>query len=314
MVRRVLATLGMVCALCPLAQAQVKLAYKVPEGMTILSKSGTKVDQVMTIQGMDVKTLSEEESVANSTVGARKADGTVAIEVTIQSLKAKFSIAGMEFALDTEDKDSKIDLPQLAFLGDVFKALKGANYTVVLDAKDNVKFVEGTEKNLTKANNLPEQAVAALKSRFDADRIKKAFEQSHGTFPDGLVREGEPWERTETSEIGGGQTLTFKKRYEYKGTVKKGDKTLDKIDIKALDVTYKMDPNTPTPAKVTKSDLKVASAEGTLLFDREAGALVERHEKIRMTGDMTLVIQEMELPIKLDLTLESTTAAEHVKK
>src|ERR1700722_11490198 len=108
MVRRVLATLGMICALSPLAQAQVKLAYKVPEGVTILSKSGTKVDQVMTIQGMDVKTLSEEESVANSVVGARKADGTVAIEVTIQSLKTKFSIAGMEFALDTEDKDSKI--------------------------------------------------------------------------------------------------------------------------------------------------------------------------------------------------------------
>jgi Family of unknown function (DUF6263) len=313
MVRRVLATLGMVCALCPLAQAQVKLAYKVPEGMTVQSKTTSKVDQIMTIQGMDVKTLSEEESVANSAVGARKADGTVAIEVIIQSVKAKFSIAGMEFALDSDDKDAKIELPQLAFLGDVFKALKGASYTVVLDAKDNVKFVEGTEKNLAKTNNLPEQAVAALKSRFDADRIKKAFEQTYGTFPDGLVREGEPWERTETSD-GDGQSLTFKKRYEYKGTVKKGDKTLDKIDIKALDVTYKMDPNTPTPAKVTKSDLKVASAEGTLLFDREAGTLVERHEKIRMTGDMTLVIQEMELPIKLDLTLDSTTAVDHVKK
>jgi hypothetical protein len=281
--------------------------------MTVQSKTTSKVDQIMTIQGMDVKTLSEEESVANSAVGARKADGTVAIEVIIQSVKAKFSIAGMEFALDSDDKDAKIELPQLAFLGDVFKALKGASYTVVLDAKDNVKFVEGTEKNLAKTNNLPEQAVAALKSRFDADRIKKAFEQTYGTFPDGLVREGEPWERTETSD-GDGQSLTFKKRYEYKGTVKKGDKTLDKIDIKALDVTYKMDPNPQSPAKVTKSDLKVESSEGTLLFDREAGTLVERHEKIRMTGDMTVVIQEKEYPTKLDLTIDSSSTSEHVKK
>jgi hypothetical protein len=314
MVRRVLATLGLVCALSPLAQAQVKLAYKVPEGMTVHSKGTTKIDQILTIKDMEIKTLNEEEGVVTSVAGARKADGTVAIEITIQSVKTKLSIQGMDFALDSEDKDSKIDFPGLAFLGDVFKALKGASYTVVLDAKDNVKFVEGTEKNLTRAGALSEQATAILKSRFDADRIKKGFEQSHGTFPDGLVREGEPWEHTETSEIGGGQTLTMKKRYEYKGTVKKGDKTLDKIDIKALDVTYKMDPNTPTPAKATKSDLKIASAEGTLLFDRMAGALVERHEKVRITGDMTLVIQETELPTKLDLTIDTTSTSEHVKK
>jgi hypothetical protein len=314
MVRRVLATLGLVCALGPVAEAQVKLEYKVPVGETIRTKTATKTDQVMTINGADVKTEGAEEGTFTSTAGARKADGTVPIEIALESVKTKIVIAGMEFALDSDDKDAKIELPQLAFLCDVFKVLKGASYTVVLDDKDRVKFVEGTEKNLAKAGEMPEQAAVLLKSRFDPERIKKAYEQAHGTFPDGLVREGEPWERTETTDIGGGQSLTLKKRYEYKGTVKRGEKTLDRIDVKALDVTYKMDPNAATPAKVTKSDLKVESSEGSLLFDRDAGRLVERREKTRMKGDMTLVIQEMELPIKLDLTIEATSTSERVKK
>ncbi len=74
--------------------------------------------------------------------------------------------------------------------------------------------------------------------------------------------------------------------------------------------------------KVTKSDLKVASSEGTdpLRFDREAGAhVVEHSEKYRMTGDLTIVIkingEDEELPSKLDLTIGSNgTNSEKVAK
>jgi len=135
---------------------------------------------------------------------------------------------------------------------------------------------------------------------------------------DGLVREGEPWERTETSDISGGQTLTFKKRYEYLGTVTKGGKTLDKIGVKALDVTLKMDPNVEAPAKITKSDLKVESSDGTILFDREAGTAVEHDETYRVKGDMTIVIkingEDKELPSKIDLTIGSATTLEKPAK
>ncbi len=318
MIRRTLATMALVGALCPAAMAQVKLEYKTAEGTSERHKTMAKVDQVLTIAGQEIKTANDVQIVTTSTNGKRRDDGTLPIEIAIESIRSKIKIQDKEFAVDSADKDAKIDLPELAFLGDLIKAISGSSYTVVLDAKNDVKFVEGTEKNLAKAGDLPPQAAAELKSRFDAERIKREFVQEHSNLPDGLVREGEPWERTETSDISGGQTLTLKKRYDYKGTVKKDGKTLDKIEVKAFDVVYKMDPNAESPAKVTKSDLKVESSDGTILFDREAGAVVEHAEKYRITGDLTMVIkingEDKELPSKLDLTIDSATTTEKAAK
>ena len=58
-----------------------------------------------------------------------------------------------------------------------------------------------------------------------------------------LARPGESWERTQVIEIGGGQTLSFRKKFEYKGTEKKGDKELDKIATKVLEVKYNTEPD-----------------------------------------------------------------------
>src|SRR5262249_29905079 len=124
-------------------------------------------------------------------------------------------------------------------------------------------------------------------------------------LPDVLARPGEPWERTEILEIGGGQTLTFHKKYEYVGTEKKGDKTLDKLSSKALEVTYKQDPAANTPLKAIKSNLKVDSSEGAILFDREEGYVVSSKGKTRIKGDITFSANGMEIGGTLDLRLET---------
>jgi len=315
MIRRMLAAMALVCVVGPPAGAQVKLEFKVAEGTTERHKVESKLHQIVTIMDMDIETNLDQAAMATAANGTRKADGTLPIETTLDSLKMKMSLpGGIEINLDSADKDLKVDLPQLAFIADMLKAIRGTSYTVVLDAKNNVKSVEGTEKNLAKVNEMPKQAAEGLRHHFDPDRIKREYEQIHTIFPDGLVREGEPWEHTETNEVGGGQSLTFKKQYEYKGTVKKGDKTLDKIAVKALDVTYKMDPNPEAPAKVTKSDLKIDSSEGMILFDREAGAVVERHDKTRIKGDMSLSAGGKDLEAKLDLTIETNATVEQAGK
>ena len=45
-----------------------------------------------------------------------------------------------------------------------------------------------------------------------------------------------------------------------------------------------MDPNSPSPLKVTKSDLKVESGDGTILFDRDGGKVVSTKGKIHIKG------------------------------
>jgi hypothetical protein len=315
MLRRCFGFLTIALTLGSTAYGQVKLEYKITEGAVDNVQNSTKLHQLMTIMGMDVETNSENSSTTSVATGKRKSDGTLPFEFTIKNVKIKSTLpGGVELNLDSDDKDAKVDIPQLAFLADMIKVLKNSSYTIVVDDKNKFKVVEGAEKNIEKAAALPKQVVDGLKTRFENDRIKKDYEQAYGNLPEGLVREGETWERTETDDIGSGQTFTIKRKYEYKGTEKKGSKTLDKIAIKALDVTYSLSPNAELPVKVTKSELKIESSEGTILFDRELGTIVSKSEKTRIKGDMAMTINGQELPVKLDLTIDTNTTNERSSK
>ena len=150
---------------------------------------------------------------------------------------------------------------------------------------------------LEKADKLSPQARDVIGDRMKTDKLKARFEQEHGNLPDVLCRPGEPWERTESLDIGSGQTLVFKKRYEYVGTEKKGDKTLEKISYKTTGAELKQDPAANSPLKVVKGDLKVEESTGTLLFDRENGRVFSVTGKIRLKGDMmTFSYEGNELP------------------
>ena len=289
------------------AQAQVKLEYKFPEGNKLKYKSTTKTKQILTLGNMEIETESDQVVVSAQTIGTRRADSNIPVEEKVESLHVELSLpGGNNLTFDSSNPDAKIDNPALAFLGEALKLAGETVYTVVLDEHSKVKAIEGSEKMLEKAEKLSPQARDMVRDRFETNTLKQRFEQEHGNLPDVLARPGEAWERTEILDLSGGQTLSFKKKYAYVGTEQKGDKTLDKISSKVIEVEYKMDPNANSPLKVVKGDLKVASSEGTILFDREAGHVVSSKGKTQIKGDMmTYSYNGTELPGALDLTLES---------
>lgn len=212
---------------------------------------------------------------------------------------------GLKVTFDTADPDAKIDAPGLAFLADIFKLVGQVVYTIVLDDHNKVKSIEGTEKLQEKAEKLDPQARDLVSKQFDSDKLKRSFEQESQILPDVLARPGESWERTQTVEIGGGQTLTFRKKFEYKGTEKKGEKEFDKITTNVLEVKYNSDPDSNLPLKPIKSDLKPESSGGTILFDREGGHVVSSMDKVRIKGDITFSANGQEIPSTLDLSIET---------
>ncbi len=138
-----------------------------------------------------------------------------------------------------------------------------------------------------------------LRSRLAAATLKAEFEQALGALPDGPAKPGEPWERTEVVDGGAGMELVLRKKYEYAGTEKRGGKTLDKITAKVIDAKYRQDADSSSPLKLTKSDLKVNSSEATILFDREAGCIVESHERIELKGNLTLSAEGQDQPCRV---------------
>jgi Family of unknown function (DUF6263) len=309
-----LACLALVCS--QKAQAQVKLEYKFAEGDKFTYKSTTKTKQVLTLQGMEIETESDQVAVSSRTVGKRRADSSTPIEDKVESLRVELSLpGGMNVTVDSTNPGAKIDNPALAFLGEMLKLAGEISYTIVLDNQNKVQAIEGVEKLLEKADKLSPQARDAIRDRLNADKLKARFEQEHGNIPDVLCRPGEPWERTEILDVGSGQTLVFKKRYEYVGTEKKGDKTLDKISSKCTGAELKQDPDANSPLKVVKGDLKVDDSGGILLFDRENGRVFSATAKTRLKEDMmTFSYEGNELPGALDLTIESNVELQPAAK
>jgi hypothetical protein len=315
----VVATLGVAClaVLCAqTAQAQVKLEYKFPEGKKLTYKTTSRARQVLTFMNNQ-----EKESILRGTkiwtrsVGKRRGDSTLPIEEKVEFLRDEYTFpGGIKLTLDSSDPKIKIDNRELIFLGDVFKLESSMAYGIVLDKETKVKAIEGTEKLKEMAGKLDDPiASEEFQSEIGNDRLKTKFEQSIHNFPDVLVRTGEPWERTEILDING-KTFTVRRKYEYRGSEKKGDKTLEKIGFKVVEVKYDQEPMSKLPVKVVKSDLKVESSDGTILFDREEGHVVSSSDRIRIKGNMTYSGGGVDQAVPFDLNIDSNTQLQPATK
>lgn len=302
--RRALAFSGLL-ALClaSAASAQVTLQAKHPEG-TFKIVTTNKVHQILTIAAMDVETSSDSNTTLSYVVEKPQADGTVRVRVKTEALTSRITLPGAKIEYDSSKPDVKNDNPMLDAILDAFRAMKGATYTVVYGKDGKVAAIEGTDKIIETA---APTAAEALKQQLNPETLKRSANQDLAVLPDGPVKKGDQWKRTEVNPIGGGQTLTFDRFYEYQGTVEMGGKTLDKIGIFTGAVTYALDPNSPLPVKVVNSDLKIGNSLGTILFDRERGEVVDSSETLQITGTLTLSVNGMELPGKLNLTFDSST-------
>jgi hypothetical protein len=297
------------------AQAQVKLEQKYTEGEKLKYKTTSKTHQKLTLMGMEIESNEERSVITSLSTGKRRSDGALPLERKVESFRAEMALpGGKNVTFDTADPNAKIDDPNFAFLADIFKLAGEVVYTVVLDEHNKVKAIEGTEKLQEKAEKLPPPGRELLSKQFDSEKLKKSFEQESQILPDVLARPGETWERTQVIEIGGGQTLTFRKKYEYQGTEKKGDKDLDKISSKVLEVKYNTEPDSNLPLKPTKSNLKSESSDGTILFDREGGHVVSSTDKVRIKGDITFSANGQELPSTLDLNIETQVELQPASK
>jgi hypothetical protein len=291
------------------AQGEVKLEAKFPEGQTLRYQVRTTVNQQVKNLGMEMPSNLNRTVVRSEAIGKRRGDSKLLpIAVTVESLRERQRIpAGRDVSYDSKSATTKVADPELDFFKGMYELESRAAYTVVLDAGNNVKAVEGADALRGRIDKLDPRAADLLRSRLAADALGREFEQTHAllALPDGPVKPGASWERTEAIDRGAGLELVLKKKYEYAGTEKKGGKALDKITAKVLEAGYRQDADSSSPAKLAKADVKVDSSEGTILFDREAGRLVEARDRVELTGGLTFSAQGQDQRIGFDLTLRT---------
>jgi hypothetical protein len=287
-------------------QAEVKLEAKFPEGRALRYQVRTSINQQVKNLGMEMPSNLNRTVVRSEAIGKRRGDSGLPVAVKVESIRERQRIpAGRDVSYDSKTATVKVADPDLDFFKGLYEVEGRVAYTVVLDGKNKVKAIEGADALKERVDKLDPRAADLLRSRLAADALGREFEQVHAlaALPDGPVKPGASWERTEAFDRGAGLELVLKKKYEYAGTEKRGGKALDKITAKVLEATYRQDADSSAPLKFTKGDLKVDSSEGTILFDREAGRVVESRERVELTGGLTFSAQGQDQRVGFDLTI-----------
>ena len=300
MLRKLLCLAVLVAATPNLVSAQVKLEQKYPEGAVSTTETEATTNQTLVLAGMNVETKSQTFAVGSSTVGKRAADGSLEIVEKTESFQSEISLpGGLAISFDSSNPDKKASNPLLEPIVDSLRAITKNPITLKLDANNKLvgaSLPEGEYEKLT----------GMAKDQLSPEWLKKGIERHMAHLPSEAVKVGDKWEYSHEVNPGEGQVLTFRTQYEYAGTVEKDGKTLDKITSKVLDVTFAINGN--PMLQVKNCELKVQDSSGTCLFDRKLGNTVSRASKTQIVGPLTLVINNMEFPGSLDLTMEEKVA------
>ncbi len=285
------------------AQAEVSLAPKFKPGSTWATNNTVETDQTMTINGMALETKAQQFFNVRAKVGKRSGDGDLPIAYHFESLQANLNLpGGLKVEYDSFDppKEPAANDP-LAVFNQLFTLLYKSKWTVVLDKQNDI-----SDLKLTKPKDVTVPEI--FKSMFSKKYFRQSMTQELTRMPAKPVSAGDTWERTESQELGGGQSLTITVEYKYIGETEKNNKKLHKVTGKVKKVKYVQDENEAGGAPVvTKSDLKAKSSDFVLLYDSKVGQIVDTRTSINLVGPLTMKIGQQEFAATLDLTIKMTS-------
>jgi hypothetical protein len=182
--------------------------------------------------------------------------------------------------------------------------LKGAVLTVNISPTGAVKTLEGYEDLIRKLTGNPndKNAQEVLPKSSLIDDLEEIFH----VLPDKAVAKGDTWTRDPLKlSLGAWGSLSGKAVFTDQG---KGEKGQTITVTRTL--TY-APPSTPLAGwKVTKADVKIKPADGTIIFDAATGRLVSQKSTIEFKGTFTLTMGEMEEKKTSTSTVEQTTTRE----
>jgi hypothetical protein len=278
-------------------QADESFAFKLtPKSVSKIQRE-QKIEQTLNIAGNDIQTSNSNFSVVRLTYGDRQPNGSLEQTEKFDVLQVDMNLAGTMYQFDSANVDRAAP-SGLEALQIVLAATFRTPITSVLDAA-------GKTQELRIPPESREGLPPEFASMFDTEQRKKRADQHLGLLPNRPVKIGDTWDHTIEADLGAGQTLTFGLQMTYKEVVMDGSQTRHHIELKHTRVAYSMDPNSPSPLKVSRSNLQVAESSGGFWFDAERGRIQRDESAVVVTGDLTLVAGGQEIPGTLNLKMSS---------
>ena len=283
------------------AQSQVTLEIKHKEKARVSIRNNIKTSQVLKLAGQELISKNTQAIIIEYDTGPRAADGTLRTKAVIKRWTGKWEFPGgimMEF--DSEVPDRKAPVAQLEPVLELLRVMLRNPVTHVFNKDGSVKSVEVTKDAV---NSLPKE----FKNELSPKKLGEELKQQHEILPNKAILKGDTWVRNQKANFGNGQTMTFRVDFKYGGTVKKDERTLDRISGDITDVEYKMEGENQGPLKLKDSQLKAVKSSMDVLFDRKLGRFITIKFLVHVKGDLTFEANGMDLPAKLELKITQNT-------
>lgn len=287
------------------ASGQVELRPAPVPGSTLVIETTTRLDQKLTIAGMETATDVESNAKVLRTVGQREPSGKLKAEEQTQSFRVTMNAGGMNYTFDSAKPGERGNSPLDMLLRDIHRAIAQRKTTIVYTADNRVDAIQLDQDII---GGLPVQTQDLVRNELSPEHMKETANQQLDQFPSEPVQPGDTWEGMETVHFGAGQVMTFTTKYTYAGPENKNGRMLDKITSETTGVTFALE-KSPLPLTLKNADLKPVDSRGTMFFDRATTTVAESQSELHVVGDITFEANNMELPSKLDLTIRSTVTS-----
>ena len=278
---------------------KAELKWKFEKGKAFYQKMTTTTEQTMKVMNNDVKQTQKQTFYFSWTPVEQKGDAWT-IKQKIEGVAMDIDIGGSKIQYDST-KETTATNP----LGEFFKALVGAEFTITLDTKKmEVTKVEGRDKflgDLVKANP---QMKPLLDQILSEKALKEMAEPTFAVVPDHPVAKGDTWTRKSTLDMGPIGKYENVYTYTYEGKDEK-DKKLDRIKVDTK-LTYKEPGDVAgvggLPFKIKSADLKSTKASGEVLFDEAKGRVQSSKSEMELSGKLSIEIGGQTTTVDLSQT------------
>lgn len=290
----------------PLQAQEVELAWKFAAGnKPFYQKLKTSTNQTMKVMGQTIIQNLDQEFIFSWTIKSADAQKVV-LEQKIEAASMKISLAGSEVKYDSQAKDAA-DNP----LSSYFKPLIGSVFTITLDPTNlKVLSVGGREEFIKKMKDANPQTSQVLSIVLTEEQLREMCEPIFSSLPDKgkKVKVNDTWNRASSLSMGPIGSFDTKYDYKYLGTEKRTiegkELTLHKIELKT-NLTFKAPESKDAGGlnfKIESGKLDTSEASGTILFDAEAGRIVETKMDVKLKGKLDISVTDIKSEVELEQT------------
>ena len=256
------------------SRAERLLRWKLQPGETIDVRMVQDMDMTSNVLGKSLASSADMSMLMRWIVKDVDREGVTEMHQSIQRLRMKIQTpGGAPVVYDSASKDSPVGMAEN--LAKNMQPLIGVEFIQTMSPRGEIIDVRLSETANAKLAGAPEGA--EVRQVFSEDGVKSLLHQAATVLPERAVKPGDQWTGVTRTQSPVG-TLVMNNVYTYRGTVKKNDRALERIDVE-VNVSFSKGNN----ALGVNVEIEQQDNRGVMYFDAEQGRFVETMISQKMT-------------------------------